>query len=182
MDDQHLKNICPLYLCFIEREPPTEADKQVLAKFQYKGRCAQNAVKERIKSQVEKDPVMSTQKGEGSIEIFCGSDSLLMRRKRSISRVIHVKFHVSNQAALENVRADPVGVLKHLKDELDNKLVPGLISNMTQRTDWSFLHKNLEKLISVAPQGKSEESCGGTGYAKTNFIRFNKGIMDKCGR
>ncbi|XP_047126957.1 sushi, von Willebrand factor type A, EGF and pentraxin domain-containing protein 1 isoform X1 [Hydra vulgaris] len=141
----------------IRKDQTNGNEQETSTELTYEGDCHSKAVQEQIKNEFLKSLCLYCD--FDSLEVFCGSASLVFRRKRSTFKTVSIKASVLLKVSKEEIRNNAVVAKQILKNQI-NQEMPKFINRVKNFKEWSAVLLKPSAFRSVNLIGNVKEVCG----------------------
>ena len=157
------------------KDPQQGAVGLMRAQYEFDGDCNDPAVQAQMitKFRTEMCQLMCNK-----IEVYCGTTTVVARRRKRGIRQLHLKASIITKTTKEKARNNPTKVLNDLILEMNNVVAPNFMQKVNRVKQWKFLNKYVRSLSQANLQGQAEGTCTDDGDVQNNL---ETDPIKKCG-
>ena len=156
------------------KDQPNGNEQETSTDLSYEGDCHSTAVQEQIKNEFLNSICYYCDLN--TIEVFCGSASLVHRRRRSTIKTVSIKASVLVKVSKEEIRNNAAIAKQVLKNQIAQE-TPKFIDRVKNFKEWSAIFKKPSAFKNVNLKGSVKEVCGDA----ADIQDLKKRLEERCG-
>lgn len=149
----------------------------LIMQINYEGKCNDEATQGQVKTKFLEFVCGHCEFDK--LEVYCGTGSLLRRRRKRNTKELTLKVSVVSKVAKDKLSQDPRRALDELKKDLETKIALNVISDLKSKQNWRSLNKYLASLSRISKQGVAKEKCTKKGEEQNDA---EQELSKKCGK